>query len=176
MFYRSIDHQLSLSLTIPAFADELYELTNQNRSFLQEWLPWLDHVKTSSDTHVFIEEQLRLFSQSKGVHCSIFFEGQLAGVVGYNTIDKINSIGSIGYWLAETFNGRGIMTRCVEDVIQLGRDYHQLQKIEIRCATENTKSRAIPQRLGFTEEGTLRKVEKVNNQWLDHVVYGLISE
>ena len=66
------------------------------------------------------------------------------------------------------------MTTVVQDLVAIGRDYYSLQKIDIRCATDNKKSRAIPDRLGFTHEGTLRRAEHVYGQWYDLEVYSLL--
>jgi ribosomal-protein-serine acetyltransferase len=51
-----------------------------------------------------------------------------------------------------------------------------LRKIEIGVATNNIKSRAIPERLGFTQEGTIRNYELLHTQFLDRVIYGLIKD
>jgi ribosomal-protein-serine acetyltransferase len=68
------------------------------------------------------------------------------------------------------------MTTVVRDLIEIGRRHYSLQKIDIRCATGNAKSRAIPERLGFSHEGTLRRAERVYDQWLDHEVYALLVD
>jgi ribosomal-protein-serine acetyltransferase len=39
----------------------------------------------------------------------------------------------------------------------------------------NARSRAIPERLGFREEGTLREVERVGDRWLDGVIYSMLA-
>jgi L-amino acid N-acyltransferase YncA len=43
-------------------------------------------------------------------------------------------------------------------------------RVEIRAAPANARSRAIPERPGFTQEGTLRQVERVGDRYLDNVV------
>ena len=50
----------------------------------------------------------------------------------------------------------------------------KLNKIEIRVATENVKSRALPERFGFKEEGVIRDAEWLYDRYVDHVVYGLL--
>ena len=51
-----------------------------------------------------------------------------------------------------------------------------LNRVEIRAAPENLRSRAIPERLGFTEEGTLRQAERVGDRYLDNTVYAVLAE
>lgn len=134
----------------------------------------MDNSKTVEDTKTFNLINLDKFKDGTALHLTIFYEDKVAGVMGYNTIDQANGIGYIGYWLAEKYNGKGIMTACVKDLIEIGREFYNLQKIDIRCATGNAKSRAIPERLGFQHEGTLKRAEKVYDCWLDHEVYGLL--
>jgi ribosomal-protein-serine acetyltransferase len=67
------------------------------------------------------------------------------------------------------------MTESVKDLIGLGFKYYFLNLIEIRCAVDNRKSRAIPERLEFEQEGIIRRAEKVYGKHLDHVVYGLLK-
>jgi ribosomal-protein-serine acetyltransferase len=93
-----------------------------------------------------------------------------------NSPCRANGIGHIGYWLGQEFTGKGIMTLAVKDLICQGFKNWPLQKVEIRCAVGNKKSRAIPERLGFQNEGTLRNAEKVYDKYNDHIVYGKLKE
>ncbi|MEL6438126.1 MAG: GNAT family N-acetyltransferase [Cyanobacteria bacterium J06621_8] len=175
MFFREIDRDVKLSLSIPQYAEELFELTDKNRDFLKQWLPWLDNVQKVADTREFLESQLPRFKKGQALHITIFYQERIAGVVGFNQIDSINNIGYVGYWLGEEYNRKGIMTKSVKELIKIGYNYYSLNRIDIRCAVENSRSRAIPERLEFRNEGIIRNAEKVYGKYLDHVVYGLLK-
>ncbi|WP_166242983.1 GNAT family N-acetyltransferase [Paenibacillus turpanensis] len=99
-----------------------------------------------------------------------------AGNISIHEIDWDARLSSIGYWLSNKYQGKGIVTICCKELLRHAFDTLDLNKMEIRARTDNEKSRAIPLRLGFREEGILRKVEKRGNQFFDHVVYGLLKD
>ncbi len=59
-------------------------------------------------------------------------------------------------------------------MIDIGFRYYQLRRMNIRCAVDNTKSRGIPERPGFENEGIIRGAEKIYDTYNDHVIYGLL--
>lgn len=81
----------------------------------------------------------------------------------------------IGYWLDEAHQGRGIVTAAVRLLADHALTVWQLNRVEIHAATENRRSRAIPDRLGFREEGTLRHAQLVDGRYLDSVVYSTLA-
>jgi ribosomal-protein-serine acetyltransferase len=66
------------------------------------------------------------------------------------------------------------MTACCRVMIDHSFNVWKLNRITIECATENTPSRAIAERLGFKLEGVTRQVEWVHDRYVDHAVYGLL--
>jgi RimJ/RimL family protein N-acetyltransferase len=95
--------------------------------------------------------------------------------VGFITIDVRNKSGSLGYWLSNTCLGKGIMTMSVKTIVKTGFMEYGLNRVEIACATGNLKSRAIPERLGFVFEGTLRERELLCGKYVDHAIYSLLA-
>ena len=156
-------------------SQELYDLTEANRDYLREWLPWLDHIKSSSDTKSFIESTIKESSAGGATNFAVMFEGEICGVAGFHEINKQHKVGSIGYWLAQSHSGNGIITEVVKQLLKIGFGDFNLNKIEIRCAEGNIKSRAIPERLGFTYEATLRQCEWLYSKYVNHAIYSMLA-
>jgi len=176
MFFRDINHNIKVGLTIPQYAKEIFSLIDNNRLYLKQWLSWIDSTTQVSNTKEFIKLQLLDFQNGLAVHETIFYKNKIVGVVGFNKIDTHKSVANIGYWLAKEFNNKGIMTNCVKDLIKLGFDYYEINKIEIRCAINNEKSKAIAKRLCFKQLNIIKKAELVNGVYLDHIVYELTKK
>ncbi len=170
-----IDGEAELRLLKEQHAEELFALMNLNREYLQQWLPWLGTHTSLEDTRDFIRGSLEQFANNNGFHLGIWFRGRLAGVIGYHKIDWINRATSIGYWLGASFQGRGLMTRACRTLVDYAFNGFGLNRVEIRCAVENKKSRAIPERLGFREEGIIRQAEWLYDRFVDHVIYGMLA-
>lgn len=176
MFHEKINDQLTLCILSGRDAPALFELTEQSRDYLQKWLPWVQETKSVEDSMQFIKASLLGYEQRKSLTAGIFYKHSLVGVTGFNTLDFTNYVGKIGYWLASDYQRKGIMTQATKAMITYGFEEFHLNRIEIHCATENKKSQAIPERLGFRKEGHLRQVELLHHGFVDHYVYALLKQ
>jgi ribosomal-protein-serine acetyltransferase len=176
MFAYKIDEELSLKLIESKDAQEIFELTDQNREYLREWLPWVDITNKVEDTQNFIKMSLNGFANRKSLDVVILYKGKAVGIVGYNEINHVNNIAYIGYWIAGDYQGKGIMTRATKSIVDYAFNNLGLNRVEIRAAVENVKSRAVPERLGFTNEGVIRSASFVNDKYYDMVVYGMLAD
>ncbi|MFN7139207.1 MAG: GNAT family N-acetyltransferase [Limisphaerales bacterium] len=175
-FSLQINSDLCFRAVHTSDADELFQLTEKNRSHLREWLPWLDRTRAVGDTLQFIDLCRNEAARNESLVCCVLLHGQIAGMISFNRIDNTNRCGSMGYWLSQDHEGKGIITRTCKALIEFGFAEYSLNRIEIRCAPGNRKSRAIPIRLGFKEEGTMRQVEWLYDHFVDHVVYGILRD
>lgn len=175
LFTCKIDNELSLSLIDTKYSQEIYRVTEESRSYLREWLPWLDGNTSLSDTENFIKACMKGYAQQKSLTTVILINGKVAGIAGYNEIDWTNRTAYIGYWLGENFQGRGIMTRVCKVLTDYALYDLKLNKVDIHAAEENLKSRKIPERLGFTQEGKIRQNEWLYDHFVDHIVYGMLA-
>ncbi len=171
----SVDSDLILRTLELSDADLLFALTDSCRRYLRQWLPWLDATQTVDDTRVFIQSTLRQLEANAGFQSGVWSDGRLVGVIGFHHLDWPNRSTNIGYWLGEHFQGRGIMTRSCAALVEFSFESWNLHRVEIRCAVNNTKSRAIPERLGFVAEGMFREAEWLYDHFVDHIVYGMLE-
>ena len=116
---QTIDHKITLELLAPEHAEALFALTELNRAYLREWLPWLDFTTAVSDTAAFIETAVEQNSTNHGPQYAIFYDGKACGVCGFHKIDKLNRVGSIGYWLTESLMGKGIISAAVKQLLPI---------------------------------------------------------
>ena len=170
-----VEEGLYLRTLEPDDAEGLFALTDSCRAYLRRWLPWLDANRTVNDTKVFIESAMRQLAGEAGFQTGIWHSRELVGVAGYHHFDGPNRSTNIGYWLGEPFQGHGIMTKSCAALVDYAFETWGLHRVEIRCATGNLKSRAIPDRLGFRYEGVLREAEWLYDHFVDHAVYGMLA-
>ncbi|MEK4229606.1 GNAT family N-acetyltransferase [Solibacillus sp. FSL H8-0538] len=176
MFGIKIEEDLYLGLLEKRHANELFELTHGSRSYLREWLPWVDLTKSVGDSEDFIKMTLEQFAGNGGFQLAICYKGKIAGVIGLHNINWSNKSTSIGYWLGEGFQGKGLMVKSCAAVIRYCFEDMNLNRIEIRVATSNKKSKAIPEKLGFQKEGCLRDAEWLYDKFTDHYVFSLLEK
>jgi ribosomal-protein-serine acetyltransferase len=166
----------ALRLLEESDADELYAVIDANREHLEPWMPWVEHEHEPADVLPFIRATRRQIADNDGLQTAIVDpEGRIVGMVGVHNVDWPNRKTSIGYWLARGEQGRGTMTAAVRAYVNHAFATWKLNRIMIQAAVENTRSRAIPERLGFREEGILREFERVGARVLDGVLYALLA-
>lgn len=170
-----VNQDLELKLLKLEDAKELFELTEQNRSYLRKWLSWLDKNQTIEDTKKFIQTGLEKFEKDKGFELGIWYQDQLIGCIGLPLLNKDHNKAVIGYWLSQEFQGQGIMTEVVKGLVNYLFKELKLNRVEINCAIGNEKSCAIPQRLGFACEGTIRQAEWLYDHYVDWYKYAILA-
>ena len=155
-------------------ADAVYYVTLRNREHLAAWMSWIDKVIEASDTYSFVRAAEREAYEGTAFKAGIWRAGALIGAIDLHDVDWNNGCARIGYWLDKDNTGQGIMTRAVRALTDYAFEALDLHRVEIHVATENHRSRRIPERLDFTFEGVLRGVQRLRGEYLDHALYALV--
>lgn len=176
MFRAPLQDGVELRLLEERHATELFATVNQERAYLRQWLQWVDTTVTEDDSLTFIRASLEQFASNHGFAAGIWSHGCLIGVIGMHRINWRNRSVELGYWIAQEHQGKGIVSDACRAVITHAFRELDLHRVQIRCATGNSKSCAIPRRLGFAHEGTVREAEMVSAKYLDLHIFGMLNQ
>ncbi len=176
MFEHTIDTNVKLRMLRLEDAEELFHIVDENRRHLREWLPWLDGNTEVEHTRQFISSALEQHGRNEGFVCAILLSGRIVGVVAYHPIRWANRSVEIGYWLSHEAVGNGIMTRCCRVLVDHAFTQLALNRVTIPAAVGNSRSRAIPERLRFRNEGIIRDAEWLYDHYVDHVLYAALKK
>lgn len=156
-------------------AEKLFLLTDLNRAFLRNWLPWLDKTTRLEDTRNFIGTSLQQAEKGESLTLAILWKGKISGVIGLNTVDWGNKSTQIGYWVGEAYQGQGLVTRATRALTEYCFADLGLNRVVIRCAVDNVRSCAIPERLGYSYEGLIREGEWLYDHFHDLRSYAMLK-
>lgn len=176
MFTYKIDDEIKLALPTLQDAEELYSVVKENIEELKIWMPWAKDEYSLESAKGFINFNLTALAENGSFSTTVLLKDKIVGMIGYHNINKENKSVEIGYWLAKSAQGKGIMTRCCRFYIDYAFKELKLNRVQINCNVENVKSRGIPERLSFEHEGTLRQVEFLNDEYRDWAIYGMLAE
>ena len=176
MFSHRIDEEIELRLPSEQSAEEATAVIRDNIEYLKEWLPWARDDYSIEDTREFTRRNLQQFAANEALSAQIVYRGRFVGNIGFNRFDWANRKTEIGYWIAPQFQGRGIVTRCCRALVAYAFDTLKLNRVELYCGVGNHKSRRIPERLGFREEGVFRQAEWLHDHFTDLVGYSMLAE
>ncbi|MGZ4108858.1 MAG: GNAT family N-acetyltransferase [Actinomycetota bacterium] len=151
--------------------DAIWDAVEEERDRLGMWMPWMETTRTKDDERVWLA---RVVDAGTLDGCAIWVEGEFAGGIGL-MLDSFGIVAEIGYWIRSRYEGRGLVTRACEALIDHAFDAIGLHRVVIRAGVENTRSRAIPERLGFTFEGIAREEGRGVGRFYDLAVYGLLD-
>lgn len=99
-----------------------------------------------------------------------------AGWITLDVVSREHGVASIGYTVMEAFQGRGIATAAVRQIIALAfdPDVLDLDRLEAVAAVENTGSRRVLTKAGFREEGVAHGLLVIGGVRVDHMRFGLL--
>jgi RimJ/RimL family protein N-acetyltransferase len=177
--YRIETERLIIRCYEPKDATLLKTTIDESLEHLLPWMPWAKNEPESLEAKM---EMLRKFRGNFDLGVDYLFgifsndEKQLIGSTGLHTRPGGNAR-EIGYWINVNCLQQGYATEAVKALVKVGFEIEQLDRIEIRCVPENTRSQRIPKKLGFLYEGTLknRTTDKDGNP-TDTMIWTLFKE
>ena len=162
-------------------AQEWTRLRLANEEWLAPWepsapLPWRER-HTPAAFRAMRRASARRARTGVSVPFAIRVDGRLAGQV---TVDNIVRgalrSGHLGYWIDRSVAGRGLATLAVALVCDHAFGSVGLHRLQADIRPENLRSQRLVERLGFRQEGLLRRYLDIDGDWRDHLTYALVAE
>ena len=170
-----------VTLRSPRLSDhaEWAKVREASRAFLQPWEPtWPEDDLTRLAFRRRIEAYDRELAEGQGVALAIreARENRLVGLIRMHNIRRgVADTASLGYWVGEPFARRGYGLAAVRAVTSFAFGPYRLSRLEAQCLPDNEPSRRLLLKAGFSEEGYARAYLKINGDWRDHRLFGLVS-
>ena len=155
-------------------APALFRLIEADRERLGQWLPWVDDTRTESDSTRFIVDAAEERQRRRSLVLGIYVDDELAGTIGLHYIEWFDRSAELGYWIASRREAQGWVTRAAHGVLGFAFRAAGLNRVVIRCAIGNDRSRRVAERLGFRREGILREAHFVRGRYLDQHLFALL--
>ena len=162
-------------------AAEWSRLRQANESWLSPWEPSHGMPWAARHTPAAYRAMRRAVTRRARLGTSLPFavrvEGRLAGQVTLdNVVRGALRSGYLGYWIDREVAGRGMASLAVALVCDHAFGEVGLHRVEADIRPENLPSRRLVERLGFRQEGLLRRYLDIDGEWRDHLAYALLAE
>ncbi len=155
----------------------------QVRADNQRWLaPWEacaapGYLLEDMELEAFIRRSARLVRKRRYYPFAVCVGGKLIGQVTIGDISLgASQSGNLGYWVAEEYSGRGVITTAVAMVLDLCLGAPLLHRVEINLRPENKASLRVVEKLGLRFEGRKSNFFYIAGKWADHLGYAATAE
>lgn len=142
-----------------ADAERLGAAVSSAYEHLRPWMPWATAEQTTQQSLEIIAGMQSKWAVREDLTLGIFdrVDGGLLGGTGLHRMDWNARTFEIGYWIHPRHEGRGYATETARALTDYAFDILLAERVEIRLDPTNLRSQAVPRRLRFVHEGTLRR-------------------
>lgn len=136
----------------------VWEAVEESRAQISPWLPWVEKTLGPDDSEAAARRGAARWQTREDMMVGVWDRatGRYLGGSGLHRIDWSVPAFEIGYWLRTSAQGQGYISETVRVLCRFAFETLGANRVEIRCDGRNTRSIAVPHRLGFVHEGTLR--------------------
>jgi ribosomal-protein-alanine N-acetyltransferase len=157
-------------------AEELAALLVENRAFMAPWEPIREPAYATVEGQVeTIHAVLAEHARGGCLPHVVVSDRRVVGRITLNGIVRgaFQSC-SVGYWIAQAWNGRGLATAALGEMVRIAFDELGLHRIQAETLPHNTASQRVLAHCGFERIGFAPRYLNIAGQWQDHVMYQLI--
>lgn len=177
--YRILTQRTLIRCWDPADAPRLLAAVTKNQDHLRPWMPWAAGELPSLQDEIALLRHFRgQFDLGNDFTYAIFDRTGVSviGGTGLHTRPGKDAH-EIGYWIDQDLTGQGYATEISAALTRVAFEVDGVRRVEIWCAVENVRSAAVPRKLGFTHEATLRQREILDDgRRHDHMLWTLLAD
>lgn len=170
--------RLIIRMPRPGDGKVVYAAIKASKNELQPWMPFAQKEQSEEDVELNIRSSYISFLNREDLRLLVFLKdtGEFVASSGLHRINWSIPKFEIGYWIDSRYSGKGYMTEAVKGIADFAFSQLNAKRLEIRCDAKNTKSRAIPEKLGFSLEGILKNddLSPDTNELRDTCIYAKI--
>ena len=171
-----VDSEIVLKQLEKSDAINIFKTIDSQREYLGKWLPFVEFTKEIADSENYVNTVINAPEDRFEYVFAIKKCDEFVGLIGFRDTDKQNKKTEIGYWLSEKHQKKGIIIKSVEKLCDFAFNKQNINRIQIKCAVENTSSINIPKRLGFKFEGIERQGELLSGSiFTDMEIYSMLK-
>lgn len=162
-----------------ADAVQVHDAIQESIEHIRPWLPWYDTHGTLDDTREYIRNTVGRWMLREGLEMGIFSrdDGTFLGGIGLHIRSWHIPAFEIGYWVRQSAEGHGYVSEATRLLTTFAFEGLGARRVMIRCDARNTRSAAVPQRLGYVLEGALRcDGLDTAGQARDTLIYAMIRD
>jgi RimJ/RimL family protein N-acetyltransferase len=175
--YRIETERLVVRCYDPSDAPMLAKAISESVEHLRPWMPWVYAEPEPVEEKILRLKRFRaLFDLGQDFIYGIFNPENtiLLGGTGLHTRLGPKEL-EIGYWIHKDHINQGLVTESTAALVKVAFELLHIHRLEIHCDPANSASAAIPRKLGFAHEGTLRAKTSFLEGWRDSMVWGLLE-
>lgn len=157
--YRVLTARLVLRCWNPADAPLLQAAITESLEHLRPWMPWAYAEPQDLQQKIGLLRHMRgQFDLGQDFTYGIFNrdETRVLGGAGLHTRAGQDAR-EIGYWIHQDYLNQGLATEAGAALVKVAFEVDLVRRVEIHCDPLNVRSAAVPRKLGFTHEATLRQ-------------------
>jgi len=170
----------AIRLLEPKDADEYTTVLVRNREFMAPYDPARpDEFWTLAEQSALLEAARREAEAGVGYAFAIIdtTDGAIAGRVALaNIVRKAWQNATLGYWVDQARNGRGLATQASRLALRFAFDTAGLHRVQAGVMPRNTRSVRVLEKIGMRYEGLSERYLKINGVWEDHQMYAMTAE
>lgn len=144
-----------------------------NRSYLAPWEPVrAEEFYTVEGQHEVILNRRADMDAGAALPMVLARGDEILGLLNLSSIVRgAFQNAHIGYWIAESAQGTGLMTSAVSAALDLAKEVLGLHRLEAATLVHNAASQRVLEKNGFEAFGTARAYLRIAGRWQDHRMY-----